>query len=180
MRHHGQMAAGRRWYAIHTKPRCEDQAIGWIQRRTDVPVFLPRLEVLRRRRRRAVPVIEPLFPSYVFAHMTLDPEDWYAVKWAPGVKGIVSVGETPVPVPDGVIDLLLERCAAGHIRWRPRWTPGTPVHITHGPFAGLIGILERPTARPERVRVLLRLMHTTVPVEVELVDVEAVGSAARV
>ncbi len=180
MRQQGDPPAERRWYAIQTKPRCEDQAIGWIQRRTDVPLFMPRLEVLRRRGRRTVPVIEPLFPSYVFVRMALDPEDWYAVKWAQGVKGIVSVGETPVPVPDGVIALLVERCAEGCIRWRPQWTPGTEVHITHGPFAGLIGILDRPTSRSERVRVLLRMMRTTVPVEVELVDVEAVGSAARV
>ncbi|OFV82479.1 MAG: hypothetical protein A2W26_07520 [Acidobacteria bacterium RBG_16_64_8] len=173
----GEMLGARHWYAVQTKPRCEDQVVGWLQRWTDVPIFMPRLELPRRRRGRIVRVLEPLFPSYAFVHIELAPVEWYAVKWTPGVKGIVSTGGIPVPVPDDVIALLQIRCVDGRVQWQPHWKPGADVRVKAGPFAGVMGILDRPTSRPERVRVLLRLMRSVVPVEVDIVDLEAVGAA---
>lgn len=160
------------WYAVHTKPRSELQAVRWIRHRTSVEVFFPKLEVLRRRRQRVVRSIEALFPSYVFARMTLGPDQWHAVKWAPGVRGIVGIGDTPVAVPDQAIALLKERCQVDVIRWQPRLVQGTRVRLTTGPFAGFIGVLERPTAGAERVRVLLNLMRAPTPVVVDVVDLE--------
>lgn len=163
-----------RWYAVQTKPRCEDQAVAWLQRRTRASIFLPKLESLRRRRGQKVHIIEPLFPSYLFVRMSLVPEQWYAVKWTPGVKDFVTFGGIPVPVPDEAIDLLQARSRHGVIRVQPQWHSGMAVRITTGPFTGLIGVLDRPTSRAERARVLLRLMRTVAAVEVETVDLEQV------
>lgn len=163
-----------RWYAVQTKPRCEDRAVAWLERRTRASIYLPKLESVRRRRSQKVRIVEPLFPSYLFVRMPLVPEHWYAVKWTPGVKDFVTSGGIPVPVPDEAIDLLKARSQLGVIHLAPRWRPGTAVRITAGPFAGLIGVLDRPTSRAERVRVLLRLMRTLAAVEVETLDLEEV------
>lgn len=159
------------WYAVHTKIRAEEQAMQWILLKTTIPVFMPRVEVLRRRGRKARR-IEPLFPSYFFVHTALQPDEWNGVRWSPGVKGIVSTGNTPVPVPEAAVQLLQSRCAAGAIRWDPLWKPGDEVRIKTGPFAGLAGIVDRPTSRRERVRVLLDVMRSRVPVEVDALDIE--------
>ena len=165
-----------RWYAVQTKPRVEEQVALRLRQYCRLHVFLPKLAVPKRRRNRRITAIEMLFPSYMFVYMTLDPGPWYGVKWTPGVKGIVGTGDQPVPVPDEAIGLLMDRCMSEEIiPWRPVYPAGTHVRITHGPFAGLVGILERPATRQERVRVLLHLLGGQVPVEVEIVDLEKVS-----
>jgi transcription antitermination factor NusG len=161
---------------VQTKPRAEEQVALRLRQHCRLEVFLPKLAVPKRRRGRRITAIEMLFPSYLFVHMSLEPGSWYAVKWTPGVKGIVGTGDLPVAVPDEAVRLLLDRCMAEEIiAWRPAYPVGAHVRITHGPFAGLVGILERPATRQERVRVLLHLLGGPVPVEVEVADLEQVS-----
>ncbi len=165
-----------RWYAIHTKPRCEEQVSTHLRHRGDVQVFLPKLAVSKRRRNRLVTAIEILFPSYLFVRMSLDPGRWYAVKWTRGVKSFVGTSDGPVPVPDEAIRLLTERCVNDEvIPWRPAFSAGSQVLVTYGAFAGFVGILEQPTTRKARVRVLLDLLGRQTPVEVDIADLEQVG-----
>jgi transcriptional antiterminator RfaH len=164
------------WFAVQTKPRQEDRVQHLLRVRGGLEVFLPKLEEVRRRHSRRVTVVEPLFPSYLFVQMTLDPDPWYTVKWTPGVKRIVATGDVPTPVPFEVIGMLRERCGdEGLIAWRPSMRPGAHVQVTHGPFAGLQGILERPSSRGERVRVLLQFMGCSTPVEMDVTDIELVA-----
>lgn len=128
---------------------------------------------MRKRRSRRVTTVEPLFPSYLFVHMRLDPGPWDAVRWAPGVKRIIGTEDVPTPVPGEAMRLLMDRCGTGGvIQWHPSFQPGEPVRIVIGPFAGLEGILDRPSGRGERVRVLLRLLGTATPVEMDVTDIE--------
>lgn len=164
------------WYAVQTKPRYEERVICRLRDQRGLSVFLPKMEVLRTRRSQRVTVVEPLFPSYVFVRMSLEPDPWYAVKWTPGVKRIVGTGEIPTPVPPDAMRLLMERCGAGEIvRWRPGTRQGDTVRVVCGPFAGLEGVLDRPAGRGERVRVLLRLLGSTTPVEMDVTDIERVA-----
>jgi transcriptional antiterminator RfaH len=165
-----------RWYAVQTKPRQEERVRYWLRERSGLPVFLPRIQGVRRRRTRRVTVVEPLFPSYLFVEMRLDPDPWYAVKWTPGVRRIVATGDVPTPVPVEVIRLLQARCEGDEvIPWRPSLRAGAAVQVVHGPFAGLQGILDRPSSRGERVRVLLQLMGCATSVEMDIADVELVA-----
>ncbi|MDR7543870.1 MAG: transcription termination/antitermination protein NusG [Armatimonadota bacterium] len=164
------------WYAVQTKPRREERVLCWIRTRAGLPIFLPKVEALRRRGPRRVVVVEPLFPSYVFVHMTLEPESWHAVKWAPGVRRILGTDDMPIPVPPEAMRLLRDRCGEGEIvRWAPEFRPGERVRVARGPFEGLVGILERPAARGHRVRVLLELLGHPTPVEMDATDVESVA-----
>ncbi len=160
------------WYAVQTKPASEDRVVQWLQRRSALDVFLPRLEAVRRWRGRKVRLVEPLFPSYLFVHMALEPAEWNTVRWTPGVKQIVGTGGVPIPVPEDAIAILQTRCTSGVLHWEPILHSGMRVRITHGPFAGLEGILERPASRADRVRVLLTLMRTVAAVEIDCLDCE--------
>lgn len=163
------------WYAVQTKPRQEDRVSRHLEGQHGFRVFLPKLSVAKRRRNRRVSVIETLFPTYLFVHMSLEPKPWHTVKWAPGVKSLVGTRDEPVPVPDEAIGFLIERYAGGNvIPWQHEFATGTQVRIRYGPFTGLVGIFERSTTQAERVRVLLDLLGQKVPVEVDPVDLEAV------
>ncbi len=166
------------WYAVQTKPRQEDRVRCWLGKHSGLMVFLPKVQDLRKRRSRRITVIEPLFPSYLFVQMQMEPASWHAVRWAPGVKRIVATGDIPTPVPDEVIRILRDRCGSGEvIPWglQSRLQAGATVHVLHGPFAGLQGILERSASRGERIRVLLQLMGCLAPVEMDVTDVELVA-----
>lgn len=164
------------WYAVQTKPRQEDRVLYWLHQRCSLPVFLPKVERLQRRQSRRVTIVEPLFPSYVFVRMKLEPEPWHIVKWTPGVRLIVCTGEVPTPVPSEAMELLKDRYGESDVlQWRPVFRAGEPVRIVHGPLAGLEGILERPCSRGDRVRVLLSLLGGTTPVEMDVTDIEAVA-----
>jgi len=169
----GVMASGQ-WYAVQTKPRCEEQVVLWLQHRSQVPLYLPKLESIRRWRRQSVRRVEPLFPSYLFVRMSLEPDQWNAVRWTPGVKRIVGTGDVPVPVPDEAVEIIKARCQDGIMPWEPRIRPGAHVRITDGPFAGLVGVLDRPASRAQRVCVLLSLLRTVATVEIDIVDLEEV------
>lgn len=162
------------WYAIHTKPREEERAILFLARK-DVLTFLPRLLVNRRHGSHRWQAVEPLFPGYLFARFAPEPYIVEAVRWTPGVKQLLWDGTEPVPVPDDVVEYLQWRSAeSGLIVPGPRLKYGMRVRITSGPLEHLEGIIERPPSSRQRVRVLLELLNTHVPVEADAEDLEVV------
>jgi transcription elongation factor/antiterminator RfaH len=169
--------AADRWYTVETKPRCEDRVALWLQRRALAPVFLPRLESVRRLRDRNVHRVSPLFPSYLFVRISAESRQWDAVRWTPGVKDIVRMAGVSVPIPDDAIEVLKARCQArGYIPWESKLRRDSQVRIIDGPFAGLQGILEQTVSGRERVRVLLTLMRTAASVEVDITNLEEVSA----
>ena len=58
--------------------------------------------------------------------------------------------------PAGIAELMGHR---GYLVQRPELRPGDPVEVRHGPFSGLLGVVEAPSTARERVRVLLDLVR---------------------
>ncbi|MDQ7792483.1 MAG: hypothetical protein RDV00_10255 [Clostridia bacterium] len=44
--------------------------------------------------------------------------------------------------------------------------------VRHGPFGGLLGMVERPMSARGRVRVLLHLLQSVMPVECDAIDLD--------
>ena len=156
------------WYAVQTKPRCEEKALARIQA-CGLEAFLPMvlLEGKRGVRRREP---EPLFPSYLFVRLDPTQPELDRVKWAPGVKRILGCGDDLVPVPDEAVQLIKGRTGEkGYIRQRakPVFLRGSTVRVRGGPFAGLLAVVEEPMPRAGRVRVLLSLLRRETSVELE-------------
>ena len=153
----------RAWFVVHTKVRKESYA-QWQLERRGVRTFLPWIQ--RPSRVTLDDVTLPLFPGYLFAHVSLAEQYWNVV-WSPGVHKIVGFGDAPSPIDDSVIDFL--RARAGHdgvVRMFPVFREGDRVRIKQGPLAGLIGIIENPCSGRGRVRVLMELLRRETRVEV--------------
>jgi len=69
----------------------------------------------------------------------------------------------PVPVPVGIVESLIEQSDGTVTRMDAGLVKGQQVRILSGPFADLIGTLERLDGAG-RVQVLLEMMGTSVPV----------------
>lgn len=166
------MRAG--WYVVQAKRYCEERVCTHLARRR-ISAFLPFIEVIRRHRVRRVRALEPLFPGYLFVH--LDPTDhreWSAVCWSPGVRRILSIAETPVPVPDEIIEVIQQRVRdLGFVRPGFRFAAGSRVRIRRGPLAGLEAVFARPLSRQGRVRVLVELLGGRRGVELDELDLDS-------
>ena len=156
--------AGRAWFVVYSKPHKEGRAEVELRRR-GVDVFYPRLQLpayVDPRRQ-----IVPLFPGYLFVRIVLA-DQFYDVVWAPGVSRFIGTVDQPTPLDDEVVLFLKQNAEPdGLLRARPTLAVGEHVEITRGPFAGIVGIIQRPPNAKGRIRVLMRLLNRR-PVHVEL------------
>lgn len=168
------MSGRREWYVVRTKPRREDYAQGQLLRR-GVQTFLPR--ILEPMRGRAEPVVGPLFPGYLFAHVDLLAQ-YTSVIWAPGVRNFVTFGEVPAAVDAAVVEFLHDRCGPeGVVRIVPTFHDGDLVRVTRGPLGGLVGVVQGHVSGECRVRVLMELLRRRTQVSVPSQLLEHVAGA---
>ncbi len=164
------------WYAVQVKRQSEGRVARHLALKT-IPSFLPFIECVRRNRAHRATRLEPLFPGYLFVQMDpveISPGCWYTVRWTSGVRRILGFGETPVSVPDAVIESIQARVRdLGFVRPGLRFSTGSPVRFRHGPLAGLEAAFDRPMSRTGRVRVLLEMLGQHRAVEVDELDLES-------
>lgn len=161
-----------RWYAVYTKPRCEQKAAEGLTRRS-VDAFLPKIEVIRKRQSRSVRQTEPLFPCYVFARMETNSELFSAARWTPGVRKILGVGDPFSCIPDSVIGCIRQQMGTrGAIHPLESFKVGDLVRIRKGPLRDLVGIFDGKISATGRVKILMNILQNPREVEVHLSEIE--------
>ncbi len=157
------LGAHERWYVVRTRVGCERQAARQLTNQ-DFAVFVPRCWKNRRHARRIETVSRPLFPRYIFTIVDRTRDRWRSINGTIGVDRLVMCGREPQPVPPGLVETLIFAAdAEGNVNFNFDLREGQSVKVTAGPFANLIGSLEKLDERG-RVRVLLELMGATVSV----------------
>lgn len=144
------------WYVIHTHTKQEFRA-NCNLRILNIETFSPQLIARRENQYTGEyqSVVKPLFTGYIFARFDLE-SLLHRVRFTRGVHSLVSVGDTPAPVSQEIIDCIRERVAAdGFLHIRSSFNPGDRVTIKEGPLKNLSGIFEREMKDSERVLVLL-------------------------
>ena len=145
-----------RWYAVHTHSLQEERAaenlIAW-----GVETFAPKYRERRVNPYNGRPTYftRSLFPRYIFARFEagrLLRKVWFTR----GVCQVVGFGDGPVPVEDGIIELIKSRVAEdGFVQFNEDLKRGDKVVIRDGPLANLVGIFERDVEDGDRVQMLL-------------------------
>jgi len=157
------LAGNERWFLAHTLPKSEWKAelhLGAQGFRT----FQPQIQKTVRHARQLRTVRAPLFPRYLFVILDLERDRWLSVRSTVGVSSLFSNRDgRPVAVPIGIVESLIERTDDSLTRLDNDLVKGQQVRILAGPFVDFIGTLDRLNAAG-RVRVLLQLMGTAVPV----------------
>lgn len=169
------MSDGIRWYVVQTQPHAEARAAAHLCRQ-GFDIYLPRYLKRRRHARRIETVVAPLFPRYMFVAVDIAVQRWRAIQSTVGVSRLVSNGDRPAAVADGVVDGLKRReDERGFIELdrRPRFAPGDRIRVVDGAFSACLGLFERITDG-ERVAILLDLLGRRVRV---FLDSELVTAA---
>ena len=147
------------WYVAQTAPRLEDRAEAGI-RELGLDAYCPRLTRWITRSRRKVAAQAPLFGRYLFVQ-ALDDGDIYRIRRTDGILSILSLDGRPWPVKGVVVEDIRTRETLGHFdktrKARPMWSPGQPVRLLAGPFAGIEArvLREKPG---KRLEILLSLL----------------------
>jgi transcription elongation factor/antiterminator RfaH len=152
-----------RWYVVRTQPHRETQATRQLDNQ-NFRVFVPRILKSRRHARKFETIRAPLFPRYIFIALDLGRDRWRSVNGTLGVDRLLTRGGEPEPVPRGLVEQLTENAEAdGVVRPSTTLKVGDSIRVTAGPFAELLGTLER-LDDSDRVRVLLDILGGKIPV----------------
>jgi transcriptional antiterminator RfaH len=149
------LASAAEWYVVQCKSRQEERAEDNL-RNQHFACYRPVQQVEAVRHGKRVTVDEPLFPGYLFVHLSRITDNWSSIRSTRGVLRLVSFGDMPVPVPAGVVNEIKRRL--GGVVSRPLFEPGSRVVVTDGPFKDLSGIFSRASGE-ERAIVFLNMLQ---------------------
>ncbi|WP_176247501.1 transcription termination/antitermination protein NusG [Mesorhizobium australicum] len=154
------------------QPGREDIAEANLLRQGFKPFVARQLFTVRHARRLTVRR-GSFFPGYMFVRLDLTRDRWRSVNGTMGVRSIVMIGERPAPCPAGLVEQLIDMTNAdGILDFSSKLRVGDAVRVVSGPFANLIGRLDRLDG-PGRARVLLSIMNGEVAATIAAKDLAA-------
>jgi transcription antitermination factor NusG len=131
---HGQLHP---WYAVKVRTGGELSTLVVLQNRGFDP-YCPTHKEKRRYSDRVKAVDTPIFPGYLFCRF--DVQKRAPILSCPGVQHIVGIAGAPLPVPEEEIRNVRRVIEAGGTA-RQFFKKGQQVCVTHGPLAGVEGLL---------------------------------------
>ena len=139
-----------------------------------VNTFLPLVEITKRNNTKFLSKLKPLFPGYIFVSFNLEFFDWAKLNNTIGLGRLLVSNMTPETVPKNFIDNLKVRCDLnGLLLGEDKLKIGSKVEILKGPFASMIGSIERLEPQ-ERVSLLFEIMGRKTRTTVSARDIEGV------
>lgn len=154
-----------KWYAVVTAPRHEKKASAHLEG-LGIHAFLPTYSSVRTwKNRQRQTIIAPLFPTYLFARITLSQR--IKVLSSPGVRTIVSNGREPLPVEAAEVEALRRTVENHNIEPYQGLLIGQRVRINRGPLTGIEGHLIRHN-NAVRVVLTVELIRQHAAVEVDI------------
>ncbi len=156
-----------KWYALHARSRHEDVVLEGLRRKS-VEVFVPKMQVMSRRKDRRKRILVPLLPGYVFVHTDLNPYQYWDIIKTYGVVRIIGAEGRPVAVKEEEIESLQILDGTDRtVRNRTYMKRGDRVMIMEGPLKGLTGFYLRHKGKSDKVVVSIELLRRSLAVEVE-------------
>ena len=163
------------WYVVQTQSNGEAKAAQNLQRQ-GYEVYIPRYLKRRRHARKVDVSAKPLFPRYIFVAIDFENQRWRSIKSTVGVSRLVSNGDDPSIVPEGVVQALRSREDGNgfiNLETRPVFAPGDKVRVLAGVFTDSAGLFDG-VGDHDRVSILLDMLGRKVRV---LLDADTVAAA---
>jgi len=159
--------AGRVWLVLHVRPRAEKKAMDRLSRLGGfryLPTYVKVTRVQRRKVRREL----PLFPGYVFAHLSADER-------AAMLRTNLVVNMIRDPFPRQTVRQLRQISRAARLSPvvpSPRaFREGEPVRVKYGPLRGMSGYVQRAGAQAA-LCINVDILGSSVLVSVSPADLE--------
>ena len=159
------------WVLIYTKAKQEIKANENLQKQ-GFKTFLPMIAPSNKNSE--YELLVPVFPRYLFAQINFELDNWTAIKSSYGVSSIVMFSEKFTSIPNNIIELIQDKLNESGIYKEDiqmvDYKEGDHVAIKEGRFAGVDAIF-LSTKSKDRVRLLLKLLNTSVVTEITKYDI---------
>ena len=163
------------WYLILCEPRKERYAANTLRHLLDLSTYLPEYKMYSHRETRSL----PLFPGYIFVQANLEKVSPSWINSTPGVLRLVDFGGGPQPIPQHIIDGIVEHLQKIKADYYQPFKPGDTVRFKDN--ESLLDLemifLEHATSNGQ-VCVLLSILGRSKKVLLEVDRLEKVHPAA--
>ncbi len=157
----------RKWYAIHTRSRFEQKVYDGILGKS-IEVFLPKIQVMSKRKDRRKKILIPLLPGYVFVNTSLESEEYLSILKTVGVVQLVGFKGKPVPANDEEIQsLMILNGTDRTVQNRTYMKTGDRIRIMDGPLSNLEGFYIRHKDQGDKVVVSIELLNRSLEIDIE-------------
>jgi len=168
------------WYAVHCYSGYENKVKHSLEQRIEtmgmagriLEVVVPTEEEIEVRDGKRKTVERRVFPGYVIVRMRMSEDSWHVVRNTPGVTRFIGMGNRPQPLTPPEVNQILKRMEAEAPKIKVNFKTGQKVRITDGPFADLMGLVDRIDTEHAKVVVLVNFFGRDTPVELDFLQVE--------
>ncbi len=156
-----------KWYAVHTRSRFEQKVHDGIFGKS-IEVFLPKIQVMSRRKDRVKKIMVPLIPGYVFVNSDLAPDEHLNILKTPGVVRLIGFKGKPVPANDEEIQsLMILNGTDRTVQNREFMKTGDRIRIVSGPLKNLTGFYLQHKGQSDKVVVSVELINRSLEIAIE-------------
>ena len=156
-----------RWYALHTRSRFEQKVYDGLCGKS-VEAFLPRIQIMSRRKDRRKKILVPMLPGYVFVRSLLQAEEHLQILKTVGVVRMVGFRGKAAPANEEEISSLMILDGTDRtVQNSAYMKKGDRVIIAEGPLKGLIGFYIHHKGQTDKVVVSIELLHRSLEIEIE-------------
>ncbi len=168
------------WYAVHCYSGYENKVKHSLEQRIEtmgmagkiLEIVVPTEEEIEVRDGKRKTVERRVFPGYVIVKMRMSEDSWFVVRNTPGVTRFIGMGNRPQPLSPQEVNQILKRMEAEAPKIKVSFKTGQKVRITDGPFADLMGLVDRIDTEHAKVVVLVNFFGRDTPVELDFLQVE--------
>ncbi len=145
------------WFLVQYKPNSAQIACRNL-RRQGIEIFHPTHHVTKRDASRFKSKQQPLFPGYLFAHVSNSKPNFGSLNSTYGVSRLVSFGDKPQIVPDDIVEGLIQRCDDdGVLNASTNLKVGDQVKVETGALVDFVGTIEK-VSEDQRIWLLMEFM----------------------
>jgi transcription antitermination factor NusG len=165
-----ESAAERRWWVIHTRPRCEKKMDAWLAQQ-NMPHFLPTRPRLRIYKSKRVTFDHPLFSGYSFG--SFSPLEQQSVFGSNHAAALLEVNDQKRLLRElDIIRLALD--SGAELEECPFLAEGSRARIVSGKLRGLEGVVRRRSGKTKMI-LSVELLQRSVDLEIEPAWLELAG-----
>lgn len=181
----GMNDEGRQWYVVNTYSGHENKVKENLEKRVEsmglqdylFQIVIPEHTETEVKDGKKVTVTRNMFPGYVLVEMIMTDEAWYVVRNTSGVTGFIGSsggGAKPFPLQRSEIEPILKKMGIKTDVLNIDFTVRDEVRVVSGPLEGKQGKVESIDLQKGEAKILVDLLGSLVPMEVDLSLLEKV------
>ena len=171
-----------KWYIIHAYSGHENRVLNELRNRIKSKkltekihqLVIPTQEKIKIVRGKKNTVREKLFPGYILVNMIMTDDAWVTVRSTPGVTSFVGIGRNPTPISLTEVNSILQFSQQKAPKFKSNSSVGEAVKIADGPFAEMLGTIDKIDEDKGRLIVLVSIFGRETPVDLDLLQIKKI------